>query len=291
MGNKTQDSGQGHGGTSGAGGGDGFGEGEHGGFSDGGSQPFAARILQAAFMARETGKALLGDVTHRVRTVEEDLKARREVDVSGMIAGLKARLAEQLELSPLPVPADLSDRSAPFGLGRIQTWAWSAPKLRKIVVSHIHLPPVLEGLALTLLPVHELDFPCFAADLMALPWHISVNVDVYGRDWQTRDSLQSLRLPYQRLSNRSGPLWAARLGSGHGLHARLRPRQVEEGFAGLKEGVASYLKELEDAPPGRSIESQTQFFYAFHQNGPRVGPLKRVMGDEWAERYSRLVFE
>ena len=165
-----------------------------------------------------------------------------------------------------------------WALGQADRWR----QLRRVFVC---------GLAMTLLPVHELDFPCFAADLMALPWRISVNVDVYGRDWQTRDSLSSLRLPYQRLSNRSAPLWAARLGSGHGLHAKLRPRQVDEGFAGLTQGVAAYLKELEDAPPGRSIESQTQFFYGFHQNGPRVGPLKRVMGDEWAERYSRLVFE
>lgn len=239
----------------------------------------------------ETGKLLLTEATHRVRALEEDLKARREVDVEGMVAGLRARLEEQLELTPLPIDADLAERHAPLKLGRVRTFAWQSPQLRKIVLSHIALAPVIEGLAMTLIPTVEHDFPSFAADLMALPWRISVNADVYGREWQTRDSLRSMRTTFMRLGSGAGPLWSAKLSSGNGLHAKLRPRQVDEGCAALNQAVAAYLTELADAPPGRSTEGQAQFFNAFHTNGPRVGMLSRLLGEAWAERYSRLVFE
>jgi hypothetical protein len=239
----------------------------------------------------EIGKMLATEAAHRARMLEEDFKARREVDVAGMVAGMRARLGEQLTLEPLPLDADLAERRLPVGLGRIRTEAWRSERLRKVVLSHITVPGIIEGLAITALPVFELDFPCFAADLMALPFRISVNADVYGRDWQTRDALSGLQTAFFRLGSGPGPLWSAKLSSGHGLHAKLRPRQIEEGFAGLSQGLAAYLTELADAPPGRSNEAQEQFFQTFHDNGPRKGMLRRLFGDEWAERYSRLIFE
>jgi hypothetical protein len=250
-----------------------------------------SRVQEGLSRGLELGRQFVGEATHRARALEEDLKARREIDVAGMVAGLRARLGEQLKLEPLPVSADLADRSLPLGLGRVRTEAWRSEQLRKVVLSHIAVPGVIEGLALTALPVVELDCSCFAADLMALPWRVSVNADVYGRDWQTRDALRGMQTTFHRLGGGSGPLWAAKLGSGHGLHAKLRPRQVEEGFAALSQGLAAYIGELAEAPPGRSTEAQEQFFYTFHQNGPRKGMLRRLFGDEWAERYSRLVFE
>lgn len=239
----------------------------------------------------EIGKQLLADAARRARTLEEDLKARREVDVAGMVAGLRARLLDQLPLTALPLDADLQEKAGPLGLGSVRTEAWQCDRLRKVVLSHIRLPPMIEGVALTLIPSTELDFPCFAADLMALPWRLSVNADVYGREWQTRDVLRGVSTTFFRLGSGSGPLWAAKLASGQGLHAKLRPRQVEEGFAALSQGLGAFLTALADAPPGRSGESQEQFFYTFHQNGPRKGMLRRLFGEAWAERYSRLVFE
>jgi hypothetical protein len=251
-----------------------------------------ARVRSGLLAGLAAGKELASEAGRQARTLEEDIKARREIDVAGMVAGLRARLTEQLVLESLPIDSDLGERRLPVGLGRIRTEAWRSEKLRKVVLSHIYVPGVIEGLALTALPVFELDSPCFAADLMALPWRFSVNVDAYGRDWQTKDSLRSLQTTFMRLGgDNSGPLWAAKLGSGHGLHAKLRPRQIEEGFAALSQGLYTYLGELADAPPGRSNEAQEQFFYTFHQNGPKKGMLRRLFGDEWAERYSRLVFE
>ncbi|MCS6914659.1 MAG: hypothetical protein RMK29_10325 [Myxococcales bacterium] len=236
------------------------------------------------------GKKLLEELRHRVRALEEDLKARREVEVEGMVAGVRARLEQRLALQPLPVAPDLLDRRGPLGLGRVRTQAFSAPPLRKVVLSHVALPPVVEGLALTLLPELMLDVPCFAADLMALPTRVSVHADVYGADWQTRRSLQGLRTTFVRLGSGPGPLWAARLSSGHGLHVRLRPRQVDEGFAALTQALAAYLDELQDGPPGRSTTYQQAFFQAFHTHGPRRR-LAPLLGQDWAERYSRLLFE
>ena len=238
----------------------------------------------------EVGKQLLAGASRRVRTLEEDLKARREVDVAGMVAGLRARLTDQLQLTPLPIDADLADKPGPLGLGRVRTEAWQSDRLRKIVLSHVCLPPIIEGVALTIIPSTELDFPCFAADLMALPWKISVNADVYGRDWQTREVLRSVRTTFFRLGSGPGPQWVGKLGSGQGLHAKLRPRQVDEGLAALTQGMAAYLGELTDAPPGRSVEGQAMVFHAFHENGPRKR-LAKMLGEPWAERYSRLLFE
>lgn len=240
----------------------------------------------------ELGKRLAGEATHRARTLEEDLRARREVDVAGMVAGLRARLLEQLQLEALPIDGDLSEGRAKWGLGSVRSEAWRGERLRKVVLSHIAVPGVLEGLALTMLPIVELDTPMFAADLMALPWRISVNADVYGRDWQTRDGLKAARSSFFRLGSGPGPLWSAKIGSAHGLHAKLRPRQVEEGFAALSQGLGAYLQELTEAPPGRSQTVQEQVFWAFHQNGPRTrAPLRKLFGEDWVERYSRLLFE
>lgn len=253
-------------------------------------QPFT-RLQQGLLHGLELSQKLMSEATHRIRVLEEDIKARKEIDVAGMIAGLRARLGEQLELQPLPLDADLSERRLPAGFGRIRTEAWRSTKLRKIVLSHIAIPGVIEGLALTALPNVELDFPCFAADLMALPWRLSVNADVYGHEEQTQNTLLSMQATFQRLGSGPGPLWAARLGSGCGLHTKLRPRQVEEGFAALSQSLATYLGALAHAKEGRSAEAQAQFFDAFHENGPKKGMLRRLFGTAWAERYSRLVFE
>lgn len=240
----------------------------------------------------EAALATFSQAKQTAQALEEDLKARREVDVGGMVAGVRARLQELCApLESLPIDADLADRHGPANLGRVRTSAFRAPRLRKIVLSHVGMSPIVEGLALVLLPTPDQDFPVFAADLMALPHRVSVNVDVYGRDWQTRGVLGGQALTFRRLGNDAGPLWSAKLGSGQGLHAKLKPRMVDQGFAALTQALAAYLEQLKDAPPGRSTESQEAFFDAFHDNGPRKGPLRRVMGEAWAERYSRLVFE
>lgn len=239
----------------------------------------------------DAGKELFISVKRRAQAVEEELKARREVDVEGLVAGVRARLEGQLALKPLPVEADLGDRRGPLGLGRVRTQAWHTDALRKIVLSHVALPPVVEGLALTLIPVATLDFPVFAADLMALPTRVSVNADVYGREWQTRQTLSSMGPTFAPLGTGPGPIWAAKLGSGRGLHAKLSPRCVDQGFAALTQALSKYLEELQQAAPGHSEAAQAEFFRAYHDNGPRTGPLSKIMGQSWAERYSRLVFE
>ena len=40
----------------------------------------------------------------------------------------------------------------------------------------------------------------------------------------------------------------------------------------------------------RSYDGQAMVFHAFHQNGPRKR-LAKMLGEPWAERYSRLLFE
>lgn len=62
-----------------------------------------------------------------------------------MVAGLRARLSEQLTLEPLPIDGDLALKSGPLGLGKVQTWAFSTPKLRKVVLSHVSMPPLPPG--------------------------------------------------------------------------------------------------------------------------------------------------
>ncbi len=240
------------------------------------------------------GRQAVSEVGHRVRTVEEDLKARREVDISGMVNGLRARIAEQLPLEELPIDADLRSHALPLDVAKVSTWAYRSSKVRKVVLSHIVMGPAalpaVEGLALTIFPEYEWDLPCFLADLMALPWWVSVNADVYGRDWQTQKVLAGLRSTFLRLGSQSGPSFCARLSSGDGLHAKLRPRQVEEGFAALTQALSAYLQLLADPPPGRSQNDQQEVFAAFHANGPRER-LRRPFGEAFAERYSRLLFE
>ncbi len=247
----------------------------------------AQRLRQGLFL----GQKWFADAVHHVRALEEDLKARREIDVAGMVAGLRARLFEQLKLEALPIASDLADRELPRGLGRVRAEAWRSDRLRKIVLSHFAVPGIIEGLALTALPKSELAAPCFAADFLALPWRLSVHADVYGTKAQTRDALRGMHTTFVKLGSGSGPAWAQSLGSGHGLHAKLRPRQVEEGFAALSQGMYAYLVELADCAAGDCTEAQQQFFQAFHEFGPRRGMLRRLFGDAWAERYSRLVFE
>src|SRR5689334_16805461 len=94
-----------------------------------------------------TGKQLLSQLKQRAQALEEDLKARREVEVEGMVAGVRARLEQRLPLTPLPVDGDLADKAGPLGVGRVRTLAWKSDKLRKIVLSHIAMPPIIEGLA------------------------------------------------------------------------------------------------------------------------------------------------
>src|SRR5258706_5243567 len=97
----------------------------------------------------------------RLRVLEELYKARREVDVAGIVAGVRARLAARLTLAELPVAAELADREGPLGWGRVRTTAWEAPGFRKIVLSHIALPPVIEGFALVLHPAPGRALPVF----------------------------------------------------------------------------------------------------------------------------------
>ncbi len=242
----------------------------------------------------EIGRLAVSELGHRARTVEEDLKARREVDISGMVNGLRARIAEQLPLEELPIDADLRSHALPLDVAKVSTWAYRSAKVRKVVLSHIVMGPsalpAVEGLALTIFPEYDWDLPCFLADLMALPWWVSVNADVYGRDWQTQKVLAGLRSTFLRLGSQSGPSFCARLSSGEGLHAKLRPRQVEEGFAALTQALSAYLQLLSDPPPGRSQNDQEAVFAAFHEKGPRER-LRRPFGEAFAERYSRLLFE
>ena len=240
------------------------------------------------------GRLAFEEASHRARTIEEDLKARREVDIAGMVNGLRARLGEQLELEELPIDGDLRNHSLPLGVSSVSTWAYRSKKVRKIVLSHVvvspSLLPAVEGLALTIFPEYEWDVPSFLCDLMALPWWVSVNAEVYGREWQTQNVLTPLRSAFLRLGSESGPLWCAKQASGDGLHAKLRPRQVEEGFAALTQALSQYVQVFNDPPPGRSKSDQEALFAAFHQNGPRLR-MRRPFGDAWAERYSRLLFE
>ena len=240
------------------------------------------------------GRLVWDEASHRARTVEEDLKARREVDIAGMVNGLRARLGEKLELEELPIDADLRSHALPLGVAKVSTWAYRSPQVRKIVLSHVmvgpSLLPAVEGFALTVFPEYAWDVPCFLADLMALPWWVSVNAEVYGREWQTHKVLSPLRGTFLRLGSEPGPGWCAKLASGDGMHAKLRPRQVEDGFAALSQALSQYLQVFADPPPGRSKADQEAVFATFHKNGPRLR-MRRPFGDPWAERYSRLLFE
>ncbi len=235
---------------------------------------------------------MLGELFERVDHLRSEWKARLEVDVEGMVAGIRARLASRLRLTPLAVDEDLQDRRGRFGLGRVRTWAFESPELRKAVLAQVELRPVIEGLALVLAPRRDIDAPVFAADLMVLPTRLAANADVYGAPERTRGLLAPLAASFARVGGTAGPAWCARIGSGEGLHARPSPRLVDELFAGVTSAVGIYTDVLLSAPRGVDrAREQGEFFAAFHAHGPRTGPLGRLFGAAWAERFSRLLFE
>ncbi len=229
------------------------------------------------------------------KRLEERILARTQIDMGGIGAGLRARLSSRLPLQPLPVAADLQVGRALFGQWWCKTEAWDAPRLRKVALSQIRMLPMVEGLALVLLPSPELDYPVLACDLMALPARLSLNLELYGAP-ALRPTMQSILAPHEaslaQLRNRQGKEWSEVLASGHGVHARVDPRRAEECSATLFAVVGQYLQGLAEARPGElGAASQRTFFAAFHEHGPRRGPLGRVLGADWAERYSRLIFE
>ncbi|MGZ3443790.1 MAG: hypothetical protein ACXVDD_29925 [Polyangia bacterium] len=232
-------------------------------------------------------------LVRQLRVLEELVKARLEVDVPGMVAGVRARVESRLHLSPLPIDADLASKPGPLGLGSVRTWAWEAPEARKVVLSHIGLRPVIEGFALVIHPAKRAA-PIFGADLMALPTRLSVHADVYGARELTGGVLEPLGESFGRLRGQAGPPWAQSIASGVGLHAKPSLRLVDDAFAALTGAVGRYLDVLTAAKEGTSdgnVPSNREFFTAFHTNGPRKGPLGRLFGAPWAERYSRLIFE
>jgi hypothetical protein len=231
----------------------------------------------------------------QARILEELWKARLEVDVPGMWAGVRARLESQLQLRPIQIDAELATPEGPLGWGAIRTEVYSAPKLRKIVLSTVAQRPVLEGFALVLLPEPELAAPIFACDFMGLPTHVSVNADAYGNRELGRmplDLLAPLRESFGRLGSTSGPPWSLGLASGVGLHAKVSPRLANDGLAALQAALGRAIEVISDAKPGPGGQaSQQDFFRAFHAHGPRKGPIRYLYGPAFAERYSRLVFE
>jgi hypothetical protein len=237
---------------------------------------------------------MFDQVMRQARVLEEMVKARLEVDVPGLLAGVRARLESRLALEPMPVPADLAEQRGPVGWGAVRTQAWQSPELRKVVLSYVSLPPIIQGFALVLLPRPRLAAPVFGADLMALPTRVSVNADVYGlpAELPLREVLEPLAESFVRLGARHGPAWATDISSGVGLHAKVSPRVAKDGFAALTAALARYLDALSVAPDGPGgASAQRIFFERFHAHGPRTGPVSRVFGSEWAERYSRLIFE
>jgi hypothetical protein len=175
----------------------------------------------------------------------------------------------------------------------VRTWAWESPEARKVVLSHIGLRPVIEGFALVIHP-NKRAAPIFGADLMALPTRLSVNADVYGARALTVGLLEPLGESFGRLRSHEGPEWAQSIASGAGLHARPSLRLVDDAFASLTAAIGRYLDVLTATKEGSSdgnVPSQRDFFEAFHAHGPRRGPLGRLFGAAWAERYSRLIFE
>ena len=243
--------------------------------------------------ARET-------IVRQLRVWEELLKARLEVDVPGMVAGVKARVETRLHLTPLHVDADLANKPGPLGFGSVRTWAWESAEARKVVLSHIGLRPAIEGLALVIHPSAGRSAPIFGADLMALPTRLAVNADVYGPGSATTGVLDDLGESFGRLRSQSGPSWAQAIASGAGLHAKPSLRLVDDAFAALTAAIGRYLDVLTTAAPATGTSQsgdedaaapRRAFFAAFHAHGPRKGPLGRLFGAAWAERYSRLIFE
>jgi hypothetical protein len=232
-------------------------------------------------------------LVRRVRMLEELVKARLEVDVPGMAAGVRARLQSRLALTPVPIDADLADKQGPLGWGRITTSVWQAPQFRKVVLSTVRLRPVIEGFAVVLLPTPERAAPVFGADLMALPARVSVNADIYGKN-DASDGLafDELSESFARLGSGAGPEWSRALASGNGLHAKLSLRAVDDGFGAITSAMAKYFELVDRATSDtNTTDVQREFFSAFHNYGPRKGPLGYIFGQVWTERYSRLIFE
>jgi hypothetical protein len=206
---------------------------------------------------------------------------------------VRARVESRLSLQPILVGADLAEKPGPFGLGYVRTVAWESAEARKVVLSHVALRPLIEGVALVIHPSPKRAAPIFGADLMALPTRISVNADVYGPPALRRGVLTDLGESFRRLGSHDGPAWSQAIASGEGLHAKCSLRLVDDVFAALTGSVGHYLDALTRAPVASDPDDRASrdFFAAFHANGPRKGALGRVFGAAWAERYSRLIFE
>jgi hypothetical protein len=230
-------------------------------------------------------------IVRQMRQLEELVKARLEVDMPGIVAGVHARIESRLHLTPLPIAADLALKEAPLKLGRVRTQAWESPECRKIVLSHIAMRPAIEGVALVIHPKPGRQAAIFGADLMALPTRISVNADCYGPPSQTAPLFAELGESFARLGSGKGPLWARGISSGAGLHAKVSLRLVDNAFAALSATIGRYLDVLIAAPVAAPNGAGKEFFSAFHTHGPRRGPLQHILGSAWAERYSRLIFE
>jgi hypothetical protein len=230
-------------------------------------------------------------LVRQVRQLEELVKARLEVDMPGIVAGVHARIESRLQLTPLPIDADLALKEAPLKLGRVRTQAWESPECRKIVLSHIAMRPAIEGVALVIHPKPGRKAAIFGADLMALPTRISVNADCYGPPSETAPLFAELGESFARLGSGAGPHWAQGIASGAGLHAKVSLRIVDQAFAVLGAAIGRYLDVLTAAPIAPTNGAGNDFFVAFHAHGPRRGPLGHILGAAWAERYSRLIFE
>ena len=233
---------------------------------------------------------------HRTIELVERLRAewqiRREVDVPGLVAGVRARLAGRLELSPHSLPGDLTHLRGRLGLGDLQATAWSSPELRKCVLVEVKAWPIIEGMALTLIPDPCRQAPVLAADFMVLPTRMSANLEVYGPRELTRGVLAPARSTFARLGWRPGPPWAAPVTSGEGLHARVSLRHVDELFGAFTGALGTYLDHLGAAPIGvDQTAAQSRVFSLFHTHGPRARALGRMVGEVPAERLSRLLFE
>ena len=95
----------------------------------------------------DTVRGHVDEGLRQARILEELWKARLEVDVPGMWSGIRARLESALPLKIVPVEPDLTGPEGPLGWGTLRTEVYSAPKLRKIVLSTIsqRAPTAVKG--------------------------------------------------------------------------------------------------------------------------------------------------
>ncbi len=233
-------------------------------------------------------------VGRQIRVYEELIDARLQVDMPGIVHGVRARLESQLRLTPTVIEHELAERRGPLGWGRVTTAVWRAPGMRKISLSAVDMRPVVEGLALVILPDLDKAAPIFACDLMALPTRLSIHLDLYGGA-QIRPlldgGLASLDESFARLGGHKATTWSAHLQSGHGLHARVSLRAIDDCCTALNAGLSRAVEIINSSPAGDGSVWQKRFFETFHAHGPRTGPLGRMFGGAFAERYSRLLFE